>query len=290
LPSRHLGLVTADAQTLSKTVLDRLGEALERHGSVDDIIRIAREAPGMGPDMPEAQVPQPPTRVRLGVAYDEAFHFYYQDNLEALQAYGCDLILFSPLTDQALPQGLDGIYLGGGYPEEHAESLAENLSMRESVKRFIESGRPVYAECGGLMYLSTGIETLAGRRFAMVGVLPGWTRMLDRLKSLGYVEVRLSEDSLFGRRGDTLRGHEFHYSELVGDPTEASAWMAVYSMKRMRSAAFVKEGFQCGNVLASYVHAHFASRPKSVAHFVSLCHNMRKPTGGAENHGAPLFQ
>ena len=271
LPSRHLGLVTADDRSLTDTVLSQLAEALENCGSVDDVLGIARNtAPIQGP----AQDREPWTSrrpVRLGLAHDEAFHFYYQDNLDALEASGCKLIRFSPVSDRVLPDGLDGVYLGGGYPEEHAEALSENRSMREAIRAFAAAGKPVYAECGGLMYLSKGIQSRDGKRYEMVGLLPQWTRMLDRLKSLGYVEVTLSESSLFGKAGDKLRGHEFHYSELVDQPVDNPGCQPIYLVKRMRSDSQEPEGFQCGSVLASYVHAHFASREKALKHFVSVC-------------------
>lgn len=271
LPSRHLGLVTADERSLSRDVLDELAEALEQHGSVDDIMDIATKAPDLdsipAADRGEVQV----RRARLGVAFDAAFHFYYPDNLEALQNHGCEVIRFSPLTDDALPDGLDAIYIGGGYPEEYAEALSANRSMLDSVRNHAESGRPVYGECGGLMYLSQEIESTDGDRYKMAGILPARTKMLERLKTLGYVEVTLSQDSLLGGYGDRFRGHEFHYSELVGDPVDHEQWQAVYRVTRVRSQAVTHEGYQHGRVLASYVHAHFASRPVAVERFIAVC-------------------
>ena len=271
LPSRHLGLVTADGTLLDTAILTDLGAALERHASLDRIIEKAGRAGELKEAGPLWEPRISEGSVKIGLAHDRAFHFYYPDNLEALEAYGCELVRFSPLNDEALPVGLDAIYLGGGYPEEFAEQLAGNATMLDSVRRFAESGRPVYAECGGLMYLSEGIETLDRKRHKLVGLLPAATRMLDRLKSLGYVEVTLARASLFGSKGSQLRGHEFHYSELTGDPTVDGAWTALYRAVHRRSDAAVAEGFQRGNVLASYFHLHFASRPEAVKHFVAVC-------------------
>ncbi len=223
-----------------------------------------------------SQVPLARARVRLGVAFDEAFHFYYQDNLDALEASGAELVRFSPLHDGAVPENLDALYLGGGYPEEHAQALSANESMLESIKEFAKSGRPVYAECGGLMYLCQGIERLDGSRYAQAELLPCWTKMLPRLKSLGYVEVTLAADSLFGPQGSRLRGHEFHYSELVGDPLQTSNWEAVYRVQRRRGDHGSREGYRQGNVLMSYCHLHFASRPGSVEHFLQRCSVRRR--------------
>jgi len=143
--------------------------------------------------------------------------------------------------------------------------------MLESVRRFVSTGKPVYAECGGLMYLAQGIEGSNRERHALVGLLPTWTRMLQRRKALSYVEVTLTRDSLLGKKGEKFRGHEFHYSELVGNLSESRAWTPPYLVKRRRSGAATLEGFQNRSTVASYVHAHFASLPGAVEHFVSAC-------------------
>jgi len=271
LPSRPLGLVTADAGNLSESVLGRLSAALEKHGSIDSIMEIARRARSIAEPPPSEQTGHVGRTIRLGLAHDTAFHFYYPDNLEALSEAGCELVGFSPVADETLPEGLDCLYIGGGYPEEHAAELSRNEGMLESVRGFAATEKPIYAECGGLMYLSQGIELTDGKRFDLAGILPGLTRMLPKLRSLGYVEIALTRDSLFGRVGTILRGHEFHYSELVGDPTENGQWSTAYLMRHRRTEKSVSEGFQRGRVLASYVHTHFASSPGSTEHFVSLC-------------------
>ena len=276
LPSRHLGLITADDRLLPPTVLEQLGNALEHWGSVDSLIRMASEAPHMETGHPQEKSVQRTEMVRLGLAHDEAFHFYYPDNLEALEASGCELIRFSPIHDSGVPERVDGLYIGGGYPEEYAGALSANRGMLQSIKDFSDSGKPVYAECGGLMLLSQGIETTDGRRFEMVGLLPGWTRMLDRLRSLGYVEVTLQDESLFGEPGQKLRGHEFHYSVLTDDPCGDDDWRTMYRLQRMRSEESPREGFQHRLTLASYIHVHFASRPEAVEHFVSICRESRR--------------
>ncbi len=276
LPSRHLGLVTANSRIFSPDVLSLLGETLERYGSVDHILETARQAPGLPADAATRSQPHSTCRVRVGIAHDEAFHFYYQDNLDALEAQGCELVRFSPLGDRNVPHGLDGMYIGGGYPEEHVRALAQNRTMMDGIRDFSESGRPLYAECGGLMYLSQGIECLDGTRVPLVALLPFWTKMLDRLKSLGYIEFTLAGESLFGRAGERLRGHEFHYSELVGDAPLGNGWEDIYRGHRRRSDTLMREGFQRNRTLASYVHVHFASRPDAVAHFVSNCLASRK--------------
>ncbi len=267
LPSRHLGLVTADSASLSTALLDKLADTLGDGLSLDAILQAARQAP----PLPASDTIPPSAaqkKCRLGVARDEAFHFYYPDNLEALEQDGCKCVPFSPLKDSALPPSLNGLYFGGGYPEEYATALAANQGLLQEIRRFAAAGGWIYAECGGLMYLAEGIETRDGAQHAMLGLLPAWTRMCQRRQSLGYVEVTLSRDSLWGQCGDCLRGHEFHYSELLGNPAADSQWQTAYSVKRRQSDALAAEGFQRGRVLASYMHVHFASRPEAVRHFV----------------------
>jgi len=271
LSSRHLGLTTADSQNLSPKILEELADVLDRHLSGDTVMEIARKADPLSMTAPGRDAKSRPKRVSVGVAYDRAFHFYYPDNLDELKSHGCDLIFFSPLQDSELPEEIDALYFGGGYPEEYAKTLSENREMREAVIQFARKGLPLYAECGGLMYLTQGIETMQGERYPMVGLLPVWSRMLNRLKSLGYVEVSLTDNSLWGERGTVLRGHEFHYSELAGLPQNDSFWTSVYSIKRRRSEKIFPEGFQKKNVLASYVHLHWASQPRNVETFVNRC-------------------
>lgn len=267
LPSRHLGLVSADQRNLSPAVLDQLSSVFERHSDLTRIMGKARSAPELLCGKAPSAQPVSAARIRLGLAYDEAFHFYYQDNLDALVNIGCELVRFSPLRDRCLPEGLEGLYFGGGYPEEHAGRLAENWGMLEAVRQFALSGKHVYAECGGLMYLSRGIETSDGDGFPLVGILPVWARMLKKLKVLGYREVRFLADTPFGRSGAQIRGHEFHFSELMEDPC-LSGWQEAYELKARSSETPGFEGYQSGNTLASYIHLHWGSRSDVVTSFL----------------------
>jgi cobyrinic acid a,c-diamide synthase len=268
LAGRHLGLVSAEVNPLSESALDKFRQAAEQSVSVDEVVRIAR----MAPPLSAAGDPLLPakTAARIAIAHDPAFHFYYPDNLQALEAAGAELVRFSPIHDPAVPASCGALYIGGGYPEVHAAALAANQPMLESIRAFAKTGRPIYAECGGLMYLSQGIECLDGERHALVGLLPAWTRMLSRLKALGYVEAVPLRDSLFAAEGDGLRGHEFHYSEIVEPTTHSDAWAPAYRLSKRRGSATRNEGFHMGNVLASYVHLHFASHPGAAARFVRL--------------------
>jgi len=269
LRSRHLGLLTADDEAVPAAVLDQLADACERHLEVEAIVRAASSTSAVAADV--AERPAPAQQVRIGIACDAAFHFYYADGLERMEREGAELVRFSPLADRSLPDGLGGLYIGGGYPEVHAEALSANRSMLDSVRSFAASGRPVYAECGGLMYLARQLTTSDGRSFPLVGLLPVAGRMLARLQAIGYVEVSLAEDSIWGRRGDTFRGHEFHYSELGGPVPAGSGWQPAYSLRRRSGGPAETEGLQKGHVLASYVHVHFASQPGCIAHFLARC-------------------
>lgn len=268
LASRHLGLVAAEESAVQ--TLAALADAVESALDLDAIVALAERA---GEWQAAETTATAPMRARLGVAVDEAFSFYYPDNLEALERAGCELVIFSPLRDAALPDALDGIYLGGGYPEAHVGVLAENHSMIASIRAFAASGRTIYAECGGLMYLSAGITTLDGAFHPKLGVLSARTRMCPARKSLGYVEVTTTRETPWGPVGTVLRGHEFHYSEL----TEPPACDHVYEIRYRRDKEPVAEGYQTANIIASYVHLHFASKPGCADSFVDTMIHNRMP-------------
>jgi cobyrinic acid a,c-diamide synthase len=272
---RHLGLVTADHQVLPDTLLDHWGQQATAWLGVDALLETARGASALAVDADQTRLSAPrPPRCRIGVAYDEAFHFYYHDNLRRLEALGAELVRFSPVHDAALPE-VDGLYLGGGYPELHAAALAGNEPMREAIAAFAHRDGPVYAECGGLMYLTRAIRTLDGSRHAMVGLLPAEAHMADRLVALGYVEVETQESTILGGAGARFRGHQFRYSQLEPAPPRGEV-DHVYALRRRRGDTTVAEGFRVGNVLASYVHAHWASNPNVAAALVESCVEFRR--------------
>lgn len=276
LPSRHLGLVTADPICNCPThLLENFAAAAERHLNLDELLQIARSAPSLSHPAPyTAESETSPRRpIRVAVARDEAFHFYYQDLFDELEQRGCQLTFFSPLRDSRLPEGIDALYLGGGYPEEHAATLCANERMLRSIRLFSQSRRPVYAECGGLIYLSQAITNRVGKRYPLLGILPTETRMLERRKHLGYVEVRLKEDTLWGQAGVCLRGHEFHYSELISDVTAMDEWAPAYDVKTRDAVLDSSQGLyqRQGRILTSYVHLHLASRPEALVNFIKIC-------------------
>ncbi len=270
---RHLGLVTASPAVLPDETVAALGRLAEEWLDLDALLGIARAAPPL--EAPAAATPRAARRrCRIGVAFDEAFHFYYEDNLARLESLGAELVRFSPVRDAALPE-VDGLILGGGYPEEHAPALAANRGMRAAVRALAASGRPVYAECGGLMALASAIRTRDGREHEAFGLLPGVAVIHDRLQALGYAEVVTRSPSLLGGAGVSFRGHQFRYSELVGVP---EAVPRVYSVARRRGEPFAEGYAPATNVLASYVHAHWASCPAAAEALVAACELAR---GGA---------
>lgn len=267
-PERHLGLRRADDAVLPAELLDHWGAQAERWLGVDALLARARAAGPIAESEAPGRAPVDRT-CRIGLARDSAFHFYYADNLRRLEELGAEIVPFSPVEDRALPQ-VDGIYLGGGYPEVFAERLAANVSMRDAVRAFAEAGGPVYAECGGLMYLTQAIVTAEGERWPMVGIVPSEARMRDRLQALGYVEVETQTRTILGEAGTRFRGHQFRYSELSPAP-HPSSMEHVYSLRKRRGEETSREGYGWRNVVASYVHAHWASNPSVAESFVRAC-------------------
>ena len=257
MPERHLGLhLPYEAR---HDYVGRLARLIETHVDLDDLLalgEIERLAPGETPPSVASG-----RTVRIGVPHDEAFCFYYADNLELLERAGAQLIEFSPIRDP-LPPDLDGLYLGGGYPELHAGALSANTATRNAIREFAASGRPVYAECGGLMYLAATLE-LNGASYPFCGVLPVSTRMPAPLQ-IAYVEIETT-GGLFGT-GHHARGHLFHQSELS---VEAPA-SPFFKLRTSRGDEF-DEGYGTDNVLASYAHIHFASNPALAEAFVERC-------------------
>jgi cobyrinic acid a,c-diamide synthase len=271
IPERHLGLRTVEESEGGEGVealRGRLASLAEKHL---DVPRLLALRTGVFADRghPSRTVSE---KVRIGIARDRAFSFYYEDNLDLLRKHGATLVPFSPLSDAELPADLDAVYLGGGYPELHAGQLSSNLAMLAAVREFVSSGRPVYAECGGMIFLSKQLTTMDGTRYPLAQVLPFEIEMTSKLVNFGYVTVELTQDCLLGSIGTTLRGHSFHYSRIANDPHLDSTYRIVYSLSRREES----EGFRVGNVLASYVHLHFRTSPGVAESFVNAAVSSRK--------------
>ena len=253
---RHLGLVTAIEQGSNK-LYEKLARAAEDTIDVDRIEALAASA---GPFPATAQTVASRSikrKVRVGVAYDPAFCFYYQDNLDLLEAEGAELVRFSPMNDQVLPPA-DLLYLGGGYPELYGEQLSGNAVMRKAILDFARGPGVIYAECGGMMYLTQAIRDFEGHPHSMVGLFPAVAVMAKASMTLGYRTVLSSRPSVLGQNGFTIRGHEFHYSRLVPEgPLE-------YACELTDACGLAKgqDGLMADNVVAFYTHLHFASQPQ----------------------------
>jgi cobyrinic acid a,c-diamide synthase len=269
LPERHLGLVTREDCPLSTAQIDCLAELLEESLQLDQLLEKLPEISNAIPSpQPEGKIP--PGRVRIGVARDRAFCFYYPDNLEMLKFCGAELIYFSPVADRSLPENLDGLYLGGGYPELAAGELAENEQMQRQILQKSHAGMPIFSECGGFMYLCREICSTGGERFPMVGCFPFQARMYDRLKSLGYREITLSKPAVIGDTGLRARGHEFHYSEIDTE-IELSDIETVFTVTARAGLKKPSTGYQIRRTLGSYIHLHFGSQPEVGKRFVENC-------------------
>jgi cobyrinic acid a,c-diamide synthase len=266
-PERHLGLRTADEQAVPDSILSELGRVTKEWCDLDAILTVALAAPLMSCQLPAKVDAASSSRCRIGIAFDEAFHFYYEYNLHLLKSLGAELVYFSAISDPGLPD-VDGLYIGGGYPEIHAEALSANVSMREQISAFAADGGTVYAECGGLMYLCDAIKTLDGQHYPMAGVIPAHAVMHERLQALGYVEVETQAVSALGPAGLRFRGHQFRYSEL--QPLKHRIDCA-YRVIRRRDGRVAPEGYTVKNTLASYVHAHWASNPTIAEGLVDAC-------------------
>ena len=273
IPERHLGLHTAEDHPLDDAAVGRLASLVANHLDLD---RLIADLPTLGalPGAAERKPPLEDDGVRIGVARDAAFCFYYPDNLEWLAARGAELVFFSPLRDDRLPEALDGLYFGGGYPELHARILADNRTLGQAVRRASRDGMPIYAECGGFMYLCDRLVDREGTAYPMTSCFPFTTRMLERRKALGYREVRLTEDCLLGASGMVGRGHEFHYSELTGDQTAPMA-ATVYATTPRSGVSSAAEGFRIDNTLGSYIHLHFGSNPAMARNFTAACRHFK---------------
>ena len=263
LPERHLGLVPTPENPLPRDFIDNLVAQVEKTIDLNGLLQLARKAvpPKVVPSLFPRRQHAP--SVRIGIARDKAFSFYYQDNLDLLAAWGAELVPFSPLADRVLPSDIDGVYIGGGFPEMYAAELAQNRSMLVSIREAAKKGLPIYAECGGLMYLGRSLSDFDGVRHKLAGLLPVESSMKNAKLSLGYRTVRALADNPVLQHGEEVRGHEFHWSQINSESKGQPAYL-ILEQKR-------KEGFCIGSTLASYVHLHFASRPGMAQRFISYC-------------------
>jgi len=275
MPERHLGLVTAEEHGISKAVLSTLSGMVRDHIDIAGLINnLVPFDPEQGSDgdtfLPVKAFNTSDTHgPTIAVARDKAFCFYYQDNLDILKKFGAKIIEFSPLKDDSLPWNIDGIYLGGGYPEVYASKLSQKTELLRQIRENSRSGMPIYGECGGFMFLCNSLSGMdETRTYPMSGCFDVNIKMSKRLRSLGYREITLKKDTLIGKKGAVLRGHEFHYSSIETQDVDISN---VYQVSSRAGQDLSLKGYQVANTLGSYLHIHFGSNEAGAKQFVDTC-------------------
>lgn len=269
MPERHLGLTPIEEND-ARVLVQNLGKEIARQINIEELLIAAKKAP------PLEAAPKSKTvsaaKVRIGIAQDEAFSFYYPESLAVLSKLGAELIAFSPLEEQQLP-AVDGLIFGGGFPEMFALRLSANNSMRNALKEAAKEGMPIYAECGGLMYLTERLVDFDGQSYDMAGIIPAECCMQGRLQTVGYVEARALFANILSGGGENFRGHEFHFSQMT-PLTEDFSW--AFEFTKNRTGAKYFGGYAKGNVLASYLHMHFMGQEKAAWQFVKTCAEFKK--------------
>ena len=269
IPERHLGLIPSLERGELDPFFDQLGNLVTETIDIDQLLQLSVAEPLTVSKESSIFKRERDPIVKIAVAKDKAFNFYYPENLEIMEAKGVEIVYFSPLADEEVPEDVDGLYIGGGFPEEFASELASNGKAKRSVKAAIEKGLPTLAECGGFMYLTESIETTEKKKYDMVGVIPGTVQMQSKLAALGYREIS-GQASNYMLENLKAKGHEFHYSSFV--PVEEDVPYA-YETKGMRGVS--KEGYLLHHVVAGYTHFHFASCPAMVENWIRKCLEIR---------------
>lgn len=270
IESRHLGLVTPGEIEGLKERLQKLSVILEKTLDIDGILELAASAPELsGCEMPESLAAiltreKGKMPVRIGVAKDEAFCFYYEDNLDLLRELGAEIVEFSPIHDRKLPESIQGMLIGGGYPELYARELSENVEMLESIRSAVKAGMPTLAECGGFMYLHNSMEDMEGRSWPMVGVIDALVYRTEKLGRFGYIHLTANREQIFGSAGAKIRGHEFHYF----DSTENGDAFHAEKPRRKRNWDCIITG---EHLAAGFPHLYYYANPEFAANFVEAC-------------------
>ena len=265
---RHLGLIPTEEKKLGKHLCRKLCAFVEKNIDIESILNISRKAKSL-PCARKTIFFGTSNRQNLSIAIarDKAFNFYYQDNLDILKHLGARLIDFSPLKDKALPKNIEGIYIGGGFPELFALGLSRNVNLKKEIFHQAHSGLPIYAECGGLMYLVKKLIDFEGKAYSMAGIFDCAVVMAKKLQALGYIEIKVLQDNVLSRRADKTRAHTFHWSYL--DNLSKDTHFAYCVTKGKDKTYF--DGLSKDNVLASYAHLHFASNINFAKNFIKSC-------------------
>lgn len=274
LESRHLGLVTADEVGNLETIIEKLGNQAIKTIDLEGLHALASSSDYIEYDEPNIEYVG---KTKIAVAFDKAFCFYYEDNLDVLEAMGAEIVKFSPLKDKELPSDIGGIYIGGGYPELYIEELSKNKSMIEDIKRKIANKLPVFAECGGYMYLMDSFTNKEGKAYSLVGAIEGNSFMTDSLKRFGYITLTSQNNNLMSDIGESINGHEFHYSEsnntgesfLAVKPESDKSWNAIIADETK---------------FMGYPHINFLGNIKFAENFVKKSNEYFKSKTDVYNH------
>lgn len=274
MPERHLGLLPVQENNSEAEVVAEIGRTVGASVDIEKIIGLAESAPEI--ELPARNTLPEKRRVRIAVARDDAFTFYYPESIYQLEISGAEIIPFSPLHDREIPEA-DGLILGGGFPEMFASELYGNESMRASIGEAAKSGMPIYAECGGFMYLMKEMVDFDGNHFPMTGIIPGSVTMNKKLQTVGYVAATMEKDTVLGRKGTVLHGHEFHFSsECAPENINPEEYPRAFTFQRMRKIPPYLAGYAKDNILGSYLHLHFAGSPEAARSFVDKCAEYRQ--------------
>ncbi|WP_299091617.1 cobyrinate a,c-diamide synthase [uncultured Metabacillus sp.] len=270
IPERHLGLIPSIERGELDPFFDHLGELILETVDIDQLLKLSQADPIVTKVSTSLFQRKKESSIKIAVAKDAAFNFYYPENLEMLEAYGAEIVYFSPLENDPLPDNIDGLYIGGGFPEEFAKELSDNNDAKLSIKQAIEKGLPTLAECGGFMYLTDSIETTDHTRHEMVGIISGEVKMHTKRVALGYREIKGRKGNFLINEQQKAKGHEFHYSTFSPKEEVHHA----YETKGMRGIKL--EGCLKHNVVAGYTHIHFASCPELVEKWIAYCKEIKE--------------
>ena len=268
IESRHLGLVTPDELENLHEKLNRLADVLEETLEIDSILGVTKETSDLS--YKEPFIPRIKENPVIGIAIDEAFCFYYEDNLELLEQMGASLVYFSPLHDDRLPEGIQGLILGGGYPELYARKLSENKTMRESIKNALDHHLPCLGECGGFMYLHETMEDMEGNTYPMVGTIKGGVYRTSKLSRFGYINLTSKEEQMIAHKGESIKGHEFHYFEsdnlgesyVANKPLRKRSWNCIHGNEHLA---------------VGFPHLYYYSNVGVAYRFLEKCGGWQKP-------------
>lgn len=288
LPERHLGLTPVDELSSLESYYDNLADLVEESIDMESIIEISKKNEFYSNAVIENPYAKHIDKMKnkinqsggltIGVAKDEAFHFYYRDNIELLKNMGVNIVYFSPIHDENLPSNINGVIFGGGFPEMFSKELEQNVAFKKTVLDSLSNGIPYHAECGGLMYLCNQLTNLEGETFDMVGLLDGSTSMTQRLQRFGYAYLKLKKDCIFGTEGDTIKIHEFHRSNADIDNEK------VFKLYKLRGGEVFKEwtcGYEKYNGIGAYAHIHYYNNIQFAINYLEKCLEYRK----GENDG-----